>query len=143
MQAYFKQFPGVKSYLDGIRHEAAENGYVRPCSAGGGTPRFENQRPQHTHAKKEAIKCAHPGTAADIMKIAMLRLPGALQSAGLEARMLLQVHDELVLECPRSELTATAAIAQGEMENAYQLSVPLKTDAKYGQNWGEMEPLKT
>ena len=72
------------------------------------------------------------------MKIAMLRLPGVLTEAGLTARMLLQVHDELVLECPKAELGATVQLVKKVMENAYKLSIPLITEAKKGYNWDEM-----
>ena len=75
------------------------------------------------------------------MKLAMLRLPPTLREAGLSARMLLQVHDELVLEVPKSELDQTVAIARQVMENAYKLNVPLSTEARYGPDWGEMDVL--
>ena len=75
------------------------------------------------------------------MKLAMLRLPPTLREAGLAARMLLQVHDELVLEVPKSELDQTVALARQVMENAYKLNVPLSTEARYGPDWGEMEVL--
>ncbi|MFN2147459.1 MAG: DNA polymerase, partial [Anaerolineales bacterium] len=76
-----------------------------------------------------------------IIKLAMLDLPPALAEAGLAGRMLLQVHDELVLECPIEQLDATARIVQERMQQAYRLAVPLKTDAKAGLNWAEMEPV--
>jgi DNA polymerase-1 len=75
------------------------------------------------------------------MKIAMLRVPAALAQAGLATRMLLQVHDELVLECPEGEITPTAALVQKVMGQAYLLSIPLATDARVGENWGEMIPV--
>ncbi|HJS29351.1 MAG TPA: DNA polymerase, partial [Anaerolineales bacterium] len=78
------------------------------------------------------------GSAADIMKIAMIRVDQALADAGLKARMLLQVHDELVLECPAEALESTVQLVRKVMEDAYQLSVPLETDARHGNNWGEM-----
>jgi DNA polymerase-1 len=68
-------------------------------------------------------------------------MPEALSNARLSARMLLQVHDELVLECPRSELIETARIVQDIMENAFKLCIPLTTDASWGLNWGELTPL--
>ena len=76
------------------------------------------------------------------MKIAMLHVPGALRQAGLQARMLLQVHDELVFECPQAELRQTADLVQRVMQDAYKLSIPLLTDARSGQNWGEMTPVQ-
>jgi DNA polymerase-1 len=73
------------------------------------------------------------------MKIAMLKIPPALEKAGLKAKMLLQVHDELVLECPKNELEETARVVKETMADAYPLSIPLSTEARYGKNWGEMK----
>jgi DNA polymerase I len=75
------------------------------------------------------------------MKLAMLKIPPALKEAGLGARMLLQVHDELVFECPKNELKETARIVQEAMATAYPLSIPLSTEARYGVNWGETKSI--
>ncbi len=75
------------------------------------------------------------------MKLAMIHLPSALTAAGLHANILLQVHDELVLECPADELKATARVVQQVMEDAYALVIPLTTEARWGQNWGDMQVL--
>ncbi len=91
--------------------------------------------------ERMAINMPIQGTAADIVKIAMIRLPGRLAAAGLSARMLLQVHDELVLEVPRSEVDATAPILREVMENALKLDVPLTVDVKVGDDWEGMRPL--
>jgi DNA polymerase-1 len=91
--------------------------------------------------EREAINAPIQGTAADIMKIAMLNIPGALKAAGLQGQMLLQVHDEIVLECPQSELEKTAHVIQKTMEEAYPLSIPLSTEARSGKSWGEMQVL--
>ncbi len=91
--------------------------------------------------EREAINAPIQGTAADIMKLAMLALPNALQEAKLTAKILLQVHDELIFEIPESELAATIPVVRATMENAYQLSVPLLTEARVGQNWDELEPV--
>lgn len=144
MQAYFQQFPGVKTYLDNMRRLAAEQGYVETLL---GRRRYfpglrtQSDRNIRNREEREAINAPIQGTAADIMKIAMLRVPIAIAEAGLSAKMLLQVHDELVLEVPREELNTTAALVQKVMENAYQLSVPLITEARYGPNWGDLKPL--
>ncbi len=144
MSAYFERFPGVKQYLDGMRKLAAEQGYVQTLL---GRRRYfpalskisdHNLRGRE---EREAINAPIQGTAADIMKIAMLRVPVALAKAGLRARMILQVHDELVLECPRAELNQAAALVQREMGNAFKLKVPLLTEARYGPNWGNMTPI--
>jgi DNA polymerase-1 len=144
VRAYFAKFPGVKRYLDGVRRRAAQKGYVetlmgrRRYFPGLQTPSSQQAR---LREEREAINAPIQGTAADIIKLAMLRVPKALAEASLSARMLLQVHDELVLECPREELQATASVVQEVMEAAYPLDVPLSTDARYGSNWGEMRPL--
>jgi DNA polymerase-1 len=144
VKAYFQQFPGVKSYLDGMRRLAAEQGYVETLL---GRRRYFpalktlTDRNQRGREEREAINAPIQGTAADIMKIAMIRLPAALAEAHLSARLILQVHDELVLECPLAELAQTAGLVQRVMGEAYELHVPLQTEARYGQNWGQMAPI--
>ncbi len=106
VQAYFEQFPGVKNYLDSIKMQAADMGYVETLL---GRRRYfrglksQTNRNIRNREEREAINAPIQGTAADIMKIAMLQVPGALKTAGLSARMLLQVHDELVLESEGSQ----------------------------------------
>jgi DNA polymerase I len=144
VKEYFEHFPGVKKYLDGIRRSAAQDGYTEtllgrrryfPQLKSGGN---QNIR---ARAEREAINSPIQGTAADILKIAMIRMPAALAQKGLAAKMLLQVHDELVLECPKNELMKTARIVQDVMENASTLSIPLTTEARWGVNWGELKPI--
>jgi DNA polymerase-1 len=144
VQAYFEQFPGVKNYLDGMKTQAAEQGYVETLLGRRRYfPGLKNQtnRNIRNREEREAINAPIQGTAADIMKIAMLQVPGVLEAAGLSARMLLQVHDELVLECPIEELKPTAKLVQKVMEEAYQLKIPLLTEARSGPNWNEMSPV--
>jgi DNA polymerase-1 len=142
VKTYFEKFPGIKKYLDGIRRQAASQGYVETLL---GRRRYfpALQSKQNVQMKnreeREAINAPIQGTAADIMKIAMLKIPPALKKAKLNAKMLLQVHDELVLECPKEELEKTAKVVKDTMANAYPLSIPLSTEARYGKNWGEME----
>ncbi len=142
VKAYFEKFPGIKKYLDGIKKQAARDGYVETLL---GRRRYfpALQSKQNVQMKnreeREAINAPIQGTAADIMKIAMLHIPSALAKAKLKARMLLQVHDELVLECPKDELERTAQVVQDTMANAFPLSIPLSTEARYGKNWGEMK----
>jgi DNA polymerase-1 len=76
------------------------------------------------------------------MKIAMIKIPDVLKNAGLAGQMLLQVHDEIVLECHRKELEKTVHVVKKTLEEAYPLSIPLTTDARWGQNWGEMQEFK-
>jgi DNA polymerase I len=144
VKTYFQKFPGVKRYLDGIRKQAAQQGYVEtllgrrryfPALQSKANVQLKNRE------EREAINAPVQGTAADIMKLAMLNIPPALKAAGLKGKMLLQVHDELVLECPKGEVKETARIVQEAMANAYPLSIPLSTEARYGVNWGEMKPV--
>ncbi len=144
METYFKQFPGVKEFLDSVRRKATEQGYVETLLGRRRYfPGLKDQRNVNTRNReeREAINAPVQGTAADIMKIAMVRVPPALEQAGLSGRMLLQVHDELVLECPQEEISAMAAVVKAVMENAYSLIVPLRTEARIGPNWGEMQPI--
>ena len=141
IKAYFEKFPGVKRYLDDTRKLAASQGYVEtllgrrryfPALKAGTNPQMRNRE------EREAINSPIQGTAADIMKMAMLQIPASLAKAGLKGRMLLQVHDEIVIECPQHELKETAKVVQKVMEEAYPLSIPLSTEAKSGRSWGEM-----
>jgi len=144
VKAYFAQFPGVKNYLDGIRRQAAKDGYVETLL---GRRRYFPALQSKINAalknreEREAINAPIQGTAADIMKIAMLHIPPALKKAGLRAQMLLQVHDELVLEVPQQELEKTVRLVQEVMGSAYPLDIPLLTEARSGPNWGEMKVL--
>ncbi len=145
VKTYFEKFPGVKKYLDGIRQLAAQQGYVEtllgrrryfPALQGKLNQQLKNRE------EREAINAPIQGTAADIMKIAMLKIPSALEAAGLKAKMLLQVHDELVLECPEKEMEKTAKVVQETMSNAYPMSIPLSTEARFGKSWGGMKVLE-
>jgi DNA polymerase-1 len=140
-RAYFRQFPGVKQYLDNMRRQAAQVGHVETLLGRRRYfPGLKNQTNPNmrNREEREAINAPIQGTAADIIKIAMIRINGALENAGLHCRMLLQVHDELVMECTRSELIDTARVVQEVMESAYPLAIPLSTEARCGHNWGEM-----
>ncbi|MFP3854926.1 MAG: DNA polymerase I, partial [Anaerolineales bacterium] len=134
--AYFDRFPGVKRYLDRTREQAKVKGYVEtlrgrrryfPQLEEGGPPVSQQAK---NRAEREAINAPIQGTAADIIKEAMIQLPAHLESEGLDARMLLQVHDELVLEVPESQLDETLELVQRVMQGAEELAIPLKTEAK-------------
>ena len=143
--AYFEQFPGIKQYLDSIRKQAAEQGYVETLLGRRRYfPGLVNPTNQQTRMReeREAINAPIQGTAADIMKVAMLRVPLALERAGLPVKILLQVHDELVLECPGDSLPETVSVVQEVMENAYHLDLPLITDARSGANWGNLKSIQ-
>ncbi len=139
IKAYFEKYPGIRDYMENAKESARENGYVttlygRKCFVPGINDKNGARR---SFMERAAINAPIQGGAADIIKRAMIRLPGALKKAKLSGKMLLQVHDELVFEVPEKELDATAAVAREEMENVTELSVPLVVDAGSGQNWDE------
>jgi DNA polymerase-1 len=139
--AYFEKFPGVKHYLDNIRKVAADQGYVETLL---GRRRYfpalksATNKNLRNREEREAINAPIQGTAADIMKIAMLKVADALKDAGLSSKLLLQVHDEVILECPHSELDDTIKVVTQAMEEAYPLDIPLSTEARAGRTWGEL-----
>ncbi len=144
VEAYFERFPGVKTYLDEIRRLVFEQEYVETLL--GRRRNFfglnnQTNRNIRNRIEREAINAPIQGTAADIMKIAMIQVAQALAASGLQAKLLLQVHDELVLECPQGEVVETARLVQETMENAYRLQVPLRTDARQGKNWGSLQTI--
>ena len=149
MQRYFATYPGVKRYLDETRAFAREHGYVETLL---GRRRFfpvlkttaSSQQAYNMRQAAERAAINHPiqGTAADIIKIAMIRLHRALGESGVRSRMLLQVHDELVLEVPPDELTAVSKLVRDTMEGAYELNAALKVDVEAGPNWYELEPVE-
>jgi DNA polymerase-1 len=141
---YFAQYPRVQQYLARIKQQAAEQGYVETLLGRKRYfPELQSGSKAHGSLKAAAQRMAinHPiqGTAADIIKIAMIRLHHELQNRNLRSKMILQVHDELVLEVPDHELETVGSLVKSVMENAYPLDAPLKVDIKIGQNWGEMD----
>jgi DNA polymerase-1 len=134
---YFEQYPGIKDYMDRTKAEAKERGFVktlfgRVCH----TSEIRSSNPaRRSYAERAAINAPIQGTAADIMKRAMIQVDRALERSDLQARMLLQVHDELVFEVPASETDATALLVRKTMEQAAHLSVPLTVDVGSGANW--------
>ncbi len=141
VKAYFEQFPKVKSFLDGLRQTAAQQGWVQTLA--GRKRYFPNLKRElnynlRNREEREAINAPVQGTSADILKAAMIALPPELKKQGLRASILLQVHDELMLEVPEEELDRTQKVVQNVMENITKLAVPLLTEAKRGVNWGNM-----
>ena len=137
IENYFSRFPDVRRYLDEQIAKARECGYVETLS---GRRRYipeirSSNYNMRQFGERAATNAPVQGTAADIIKIAMIRIHEALRGSG--ARMLLQVHDELVLEAPRAEADATRAIVQELMEGAFPLSVPLEAVTGTGDNWFE------
>jgi len=139
IDAYFARYPGIRDYMDSAKSKARERGYVttlfgRKCHIRG----INDKNPQmRGFAERVAINAPIQGGAADIIKRAMLRVPGALVDAGLQARMLLQVHDELVFEVPQSEIEETSAAVAEVMASAARLDVPLVVDTGTGETWDE------
>ncbi len=134
---YFASFPGVKEYLDNVVQTAKQQGYVTTLMKRRRylpeiTSRNFNRR---SFAERTAMNTPIQGSAADIIKKAMIDLHHKLLDEKLEARMLLQVHDELILEAPKTELDRLIEIVPAIMENTVDLSVPLKVDYEYGNSW--------
>ena len=136
---YFERYPGVRAFMDKVVAEAHETGYV--------TTMFGRRRElpaiksrnfnQRMLAERMAMNTPIQGTAADVIKLAMIAAYRKLREAGLKSRILLQVHDELVLEVKESELETVQAILHEAMENVVSLSVPLVIDVHWGRNWAE------
>ncbi len=141
---YFGRYEHVQEYVERTKEEAREQGYVSTLL---GRRRYfpELRSTSRAHsgvkraAEREAINMPIQGSAADILKIAMVRLHRALKEKDRAARMILQVHDELVLEVPREEVEPVARLVSSTMENAWALDAPLKVDLKVGRNWERME----
>lgn len=137
--AYLKNFREIQDYMEARKQEARDFGYVktlygRKCMIGYIHSKIQGQR---LGAERQAINAPLQGTAADIMKMAMARMPKALKDANLKARMLLQVHDELIFEVPDDELDKTSDVVRNVMENVAKLGVPLDAEAGYADNWSD------
>ncbi|OWC40130.1 hypothetical protein A8G17_35885 [Escherichia coli] len=139
IDTYFERYPGIKAYMENVVREAKDKGYVETL--------FKRRRELpdinsrnfnvRSFAERTAINSPIQGSAADILKIAMINLDKALQAGGFRAKMLLQVHDEIVLEVPNDELTAIKKLVKDTMEAAVDLAVPLCVDESTGQSWYE------
>jgi len=138
---YFAKYPGVKQYLESTKEQARERGYVQTLL---GRRRFipevnSSNRQVREAAERMAINMPVQGTSADIIKVAMINLDREMEKGRLKSKMLLQVHDELILEVPQEELEEMEKLVPRIMSSALELSVPLKVDIKTGNNWGEMK----
>ena len=143
IKAYFEKFPGIRKYMDDTKEFAKEHSFVqtiygRKCWVQGIKAKNPAQR---NFAERQAINAPIQGSAADIIKRAMIAMPSALSAAGLKGRMLLQVHDELIFECPEAEAQQLISTVRGVMESAtapsLKLSVPLEVEAQAALNWAE------
>lgn len=139
IDTYFKRFPGIKNYMETIVREARDKGYVETIYKRRRELPDINSRNFNVRnfAERTAINSPIQGSAADILKVAMINLDKALTEAGLATRMLLQVHDEIVLEVPVAELETVKAMVKETMESAISLSVPLIADENEGSTWYE------
>jgi DNA polymerase-1 len=141
IRAYFERFGSIRTYIERIREEVRRDGSVRTMF--GRVRRFPQLRERVNRAVQEqalraAVNTTVQGTAADLMKMAMLRVDRALREAGLAARMLLQVHDELLFEVPVGQIDDTRAVVRTALERVHELAVPLVVDQKVGASWKEV-----
>ena len=140
---YFIQYPGIRDYMETTKSFCHEHGYVQTIFGRKvHLPGINDKNgARRSFSERAAINAPIQGSAADIIKRAMIRLPGVIGGANLSARMLLQVHDELIFEVPEAEVDETVSQVKSVMENsaspALELSVPLTVDAGVGDNWGE------
>ncbi len=139
MDAYFHRFPGVKAYMDQVVERARADGYVEtPMHRRRALPEIKSSNHNmRSFGERVALNMPIQGAAADIIKLAMVRVHRHLKEAALEARLIMQVHDELIVECPEAEADRVKAILVREMEGAWPLSVPLIAEAHSGKSWLE------
>ena len=139
IDTYYENYPKLKSYMSEQVDFAREQGYVATVLGRRRYLKDINSRNAIVRgaAERNAVNAPIQGSAADIIKIAMLRIYDKMREQQFKAQMLLQVHDELVFECPKSELDALTKLVKTEMENAYKLHVPLTVDVGVGHNWLE------
>lgn len=143
IKKYFERFPGIKGYMDATKAFAREHGYVETIfGRRAHYPEIRSSNPSvRAFNERAAINAPIQGSAADIIRRAMVRMEGALEEAKLSAQMLLQVHDELIFEVPESEVEKTIPVVKQVMENAampaISMSVPLAVDAHAADNWDE------
>ena len=139
MEAYFATFPGVRKYMDEVIEKAKETGYVETV--------FRRRRDlpelkssnfnMRSFGERVALNAPIQGTAADIIKLAMIRVRDRLKAEGLEGRLVLQVHDELIVECPEAEAEQVCKLVEEEMQAVAQLPVALKADTHAGKSWAD------
>ena len=139
ISSYFARYTGVKEYMDNVVQTARTQGYVSTLM---GRRRYlpdirNSNFNLRSFAERTAINMPIQGTAADIMKLAMIKVAAELKKQGLKTRILLQVHDELVLEVPEAEKEIAAQLVRQAMESAVQLDIPLAADVKFGRNWAQ------
>ncbi|HSE97431.1 MAG TPA: DNA polymerase I [Blastocatellia bacterium] len=139
---YYETYKGVRRYMEQTPEQVRETGIVRTIFGRiRPIPDINNRNHNlRARAEREAINAPLQGTAADLVKMAMIKVYDRLRREGLGARMILQVHDELLLEVPKKEVEKTKGVVRAEMENIYKLAVPLVVDVGVGRNWMEAKP---
>ena len=139
IEAYLERYPGIRDYMEATKEFARRNGYVTTLFGRRvHVPSLREKNPaRRNFGERAAINAPLQGSAADIVKRAMARIPKALEREKLSARMLLQVHDELLFDVPEAEIGRTASVVKEVMESAARLSVPLTVDTGVGDNWDE------
>jgi DNA polymerase-1 len=141
IKTYFQNFQGIAEWQQTTLSSTREKGYAETLF---GRRRYlpairSTNFQVRSAAEREAINMPIQGTAADIIKVAMIRVDEELRKRGFQSRMILQVHDELIFECPMDEADAVGALARELMPGTLELKAPLKVDVKRGKDWGRME----
>ncbi len=144
MDSYFERYSGVKRYMKEIVRQAREQGYVTTIlNRRRYLPEINSSHHnQRSFAERMALNTPIQGSAADVIKLAMLKIDRIIEEGGFRAAMLLQIHDELLFEIEAEDLDFFAPIVRREMEQAYTLGVPLQVDLKWGPSWDELKPME-
>jgi DNA polymerase-1 len=141
INAYFERYIGVRAFIDRTLDEARRDGKVKTLFGRARPIPDINSKNANLRgfAERTAVNTPLQGTAADLIKIAMIRIDAALRERGLKSRMTLQVHDELVFEVPAAEIEAMRTLVRDQMEKVHSLIVPLLVEVGVGKNWRDME----
>ena len=139
MDKYFAHYAGVRAYMDAVVEQAREQGFVSTLyGRRRWVPELKSSNfNTRSFGERVALNAPIQGTAADIIKLAMIRVRDRLKAEGLEGRLVLQVHDELIVECPESEAETVCKLVEEEMEGVAALSVPLLSETHAGRSWAE------
>ena len=139
MDKYFAHYAGVRAYMDAVVEQAREQGFVSTLyGRRRWVPELKSSNfNTRSFGERVALNAPIQGTAADIIKLAMIRVRDRLKAEGLEGRLVLQVHDELIVECPESEAETVCKLGEEEMEGVAALSVPLLAETHAGRSWAE------
>ena len=149
IDAYFRKYPGVDDFMENTLQQCYKDGYVqtilgrrRKIDGVRSPQKRDRMARQLLMPERTAVNTVIQGSAADIIKLAMLRVQKALAESDLKAKLLLQIHDELVFEAPPEEVVALVKLILPEMDGAIELDVPLVVDVESGKNWAECEPVE-